>query len=226
MIQTRAQTTIQQADLWGNSADALPLLPLPAGVFLLPRAADSQALLAEVAQIALAAPFRHMTVGGGKPMSVAMTNCGDLGWTSSASGYRYTRHDPQSGAPGRPWPAMPEPFKQLASNCALRCGFTGFEPDACLINRYTGAAHMGLHQDKDERDFSQPIVSVSLGASAVFLLGGNLRKGKTQTITLADGDVLVWGGVARLYFHGVRSPQADVSGQAPERINLTFRKAG
>ena len=222
MTQTMTNTRFQQANLWGNSADAQVL---SAGVFLLPRAADNQALLAEVAQIALAAPFRHMAVGGSKQMSVAMTNCGDLGWTSDASGYRYTRLDPLSGAPGTPWPAMPKLFKQLAASCALRCGFADFEPDACLINRYTGAAQMGLHQDKDERDFSQPIVSVSLGASAVFLLGGKLRKGKTQAIALADGDVLVWGGVARLYFHGVRSPH-DVSGQVPERINLTFRKAG
>ena len=223
MTKATIRTTSQQANLWGNSTDAQVL---SAGVFLLPRAADSQALLAEVTQIAQAAPFRHMAVSGGKQMSVAMTNCGDLGWTSSASGYQYIRHDPLSGTPGTPWPPMPKLFKQLAASCALRCGFSSFEPDACLINRYTGTAHMGLHQDKDERDFSQPIVSVSLGASAVFLLGGNLRKGKTHAIALADGDVLVWGGVARLYFHGVRSPQADVSGQVPERINLTFRKAG
>ena len=121
---------------------------------------------------------------------------------------------------------MPAAFKQLAHDCALRCGFNDFNPDACLINRYTGRAQMGLHQDKDERDFSQPIVSVSLGASAVFLLGGNQRKGKVQTLQLSDGDVLVWGGVARLYFHGVRSPQANASGQIPQRFNLTFRKAG
>jgi DNA oxidative demethylase len=196
------------------------LLP---GVFLLPRAANSVALLSQISKIAAIAPFRHMAVSGGKAMSVAMTNCGDLGWTSSSAGYQYTRCDPQSG---KPWPAMPAAFKQLANDCASRCGFTNFEPDACLINRYTGPAHMGLHQDKDERDFSQPIVSVSIGASATFLLGGNQRKGKTQALMLADGDVLVWGGVARLRFHGVRSPEADASGQEPVRFNLTFRKAG
>lgn len=195
---------------------------LSPGVYLLPRAANSQDLLVEITQVAALAPFRHMAVSGGKAMSVAMTNCGDLGWTSSASGYQYTRCDPQSG---KPWPAMPAAFKQLASSCALRCGFADFEPDACLINRYTGPAQMGLHQDKDERDFSQPIVSVSLGASATFFIGGNERKGKTQTIPLSDGDVLVWGGVARLRFHGVRSPVADASGQVPVRFNLTFRKA-
>ena len=223
MIKTITPAMIQQANLWGNSAD---MQVLSSGVYLLPGAADSQALLAEIAQVALAAPFRRMAVGGGKTMSVAMTNCGDWGWTSNASGYRYTRQDPLSGVLGTPWPAMPAAFKHLASSCALRCGFAGFVPDACLINRYTGAAHMGLHQDKDEHDFSQPIVSVSIGASAVFLLGGNHRKDKTQTITLTGGDVLVWGGVARLYFHGVRSPKADASGLVPERINLTFRKAG
>ena len=212
--------TAHPQNLLTGQDDVLALSP---GVFLLPHAAESQDLLAEIAQIAAAAPFRHMTVSGGKAMSVAMTNCGDLGWTSSGAGYQYTRCDPESG---EPWPAMPAAFKQLASDCASGCGFAGFEPDACLINRYIGPAQMGLHQDKDERDFSQPIVSVSLGASAVFLLGGNQRKGKTQTIPLADGDVLVWGGVARQYFHGVRSPQADMSGQVPVRFNLTFRKAG
>ena len=196
---------------------------LSPGVFLLPRAANSQDLLAEIEQIAAQAPFRHMTVGGGKSMSVAMTKCGDLGWTSSSAGYLYTHCDPQSGVP---WPAMPAAFKQMAHDCALRCGFANFEPDACLVNRYLGPAQMGLHQDKDERDFSQPIVSVSLGATAVFLLGGNQRKGKVKTIELNDGDVLLWGGVARLYFHGVRAPVANASGQVPERFNLTFRKAG
>ncbi len=210
----------QQQDLLTGNDDVQVLAP---GVYLLPRMADSQTLLAEIAQVAAQAPFRHMAVSGGKSMSVAMTNCGDLGWTSSANGYQYTRCDPQTGVP---WPAMPAAFKQLASSCALRCGFAGFEPDACLVNRYLGPAHMGLHQDKDERDFSQPIVSVSLGASATFLLGGNERKGKTQAIELNDGDVLVWGGIARLYFHGVRSPQAGASGQVPVRFNLTFRKAG
>ena len=208
------------------SAGSGEVLALSPGVFLMPQAGNSPVLLAEIAQIAAAAPFRHMQVGGGKSMSVAMTNCGDLGWTSSAAGYQYTRCDPQSMTSAKPWPAMPAAFKQLASTCALRCGFAGFEPDACLINRYTGPAQMGLHQDKDERDLSQPIVSVSLGASAVFLWGGNQRKGKVQTIELADGDVLVWGGAARLYFHGVRSPLSDASGQVPVRFNLTFRKAG
>lgn len=219
MIQGLFQSMFQQQDLLGNNGDVLALAP---GVCLLPRAANSRALLAEIAKVADAAPFRHMAVGGGKAMSVAMTNCGDMGWTS-ANGYLYTRCDPQTD---RPWPAMPATFKHLASSCALRCGFAGFEPDACLVNRYEGSAHMGLHQDRDERDFSQPIVSVSLGASATFLLGGNQRKCKVQTLLLRDGDVLVWGGEARLRFHGVRSPDADASGQVPLRFNLTFRKAG
>ena len=219
MIQNQAQSPIQK-NLWADSAAVQALAP---GVYLLPRMAGTQALLAEIAQIAAVAPFRHMVVGGGKPMSVAMTNCGDLGWTSSAAGYRYTRCDPQTG---KPWPNMPAAFKQLASACALSCSFANFEPDACLINRYSGLAQMGLHQDKDERDFSQPIVSVSLGANAVFLLGGNERKNKTQALRLSDGDVLVWGGVARLRFHGVRSPEPGTSASVPVRFNLTFRKAG
>ena len=212
-----------QPNLFADDGDVLTPIALSPSVYWLPRMADSVALLAEVAKVAAAAPFRHMTVGGGKAMSVAMTNCGDLGWTSSSGGYQYTRCDPQSGAP---WPPMPAAFRQVASDCAERCGFANFEPDACLINRYTGPAQMGLHQDKDERDFSQPIVSVSLGASAVFLLGGNQRKSKTQTIPLSDGDVLVWGGAARLYFHGVRAPQPDASSQVAVRFSLTFRKAG
>ena len=214
------KSLVHQQDLLADKVDMQLLSP---GVFLLPQAANSSALLAQIAQITVTAPFRHMAVNGGKAMSVAMTNCGGLGWTSSSAGYQYTRLDPQSG---KPWPAMPAAFKQLASGCAHRCGFANFEPDACLINRYLGPAQMGLHQDKDERDFSQPIVSVSLGDSAVFLLGSNQRKGKVQTLHLSDGDVLVWGGVARLYFHGVRSPEANASGQTPVRFNLTFRRAG
>ena len=193
------------------------------GVYLLHQAANSAALQLDVAAVAGQAPFRHMQVVGGKAMSAAMTNCGPLGWTSSPQGYSYSALDPLSSLP---WPALPSSFALLAQRCAAAAGYNGFQPDACLINRYDGSAHMGLHQDRDERDLSQPIVSVTLGASAVFLLGGLQRQGTVQSLLLTDGDVLVWGGAARLRFHGVRAPQANASGQAPLRINLTLRKAG
>ena len=165
-------------------------------------------------------------------MSVALTNCGTLGWTSDRNGYRYTGHDPLSG---EPWPAMPEVLLRLAVDSAAGAGFDGFSPDACLVNRYAPGTRLSLHQDRDERDLTAPIVSVSLGMSAVFLFGGSSRGGRPARVLLEHGDVVVWGGVDRLRFHGVmpikEAPQAlfetpehpFLSGQ---RINLTFRKAG
>ncbi|MDE8344687.1 MAG: DNA oxidative demethylase AlkB [Acidocella sp.] len=184
-------------------------------------ASDTDALLALVADITARSPFRHMTTPWGKPMSVAMSNCGDVGWTADRRGYRYAAHDPIGGAP---WPAMPELFRRLSENAATAAGFPGFRPDACLINRYQPGAQMTLHQDRDERDLTAPIVSVSLGLPAIFLWGGATRKDKTRRITLASGDVVVWGGATRLNFHGVAKLKAS---QRPEavRINLTFRKA-
>jgi alkylated DNA repair protein (DNA oxidative demethylase) len=181
------------------------------------------ALVAEVEHIENAAAFRHLETPGGFRMSVAMTNCGALGWVSDRRGYRYTTHDPLSG---RPWPPMPSVFSTLAARAARAAGFEDFEPDACLINNYVPGARLTLHQDKDENDFRAPIVSVSLGLLAVFLFGGNARKDKYRRIPLQHGDVVVWGGPARLYHHGV-SPLKD--GQHPmlgrRRVNLTFRRA-
>ena len=169
------------------------------------------------------APFRHMLTPGGHQMSVAMTNCGSLGWVTDRSGYRYDRADPESG---RPWPAMPASFRKLAEQAADRAGFRGFSPDACLINRYQPGARMSLHQDKDEDDFGAPIASVSLGLPAIFLFGGLKRSDKSRRFRLEHGDTAVWGGPVRLAFHGV-APLADGEHAliGRKRINLTFRKA-
>ena len=181
------------------------------------------ALLTEIEHIETAAAFRHLETPGGFRMSVAMTNCGAMGWVSDRSGYRYTTHDPLSD---QPWPPMPLVFSALAEHAARAAGFDDFKPDACLINRYVPGARLTLHQDKDESDFSAPIVSVSLGLPAVFLFGGNSRKDRQRRIALLHGDVVVWGGPARLYHHGV-SPLKD--GHHPllgrQRVNLTFRRA-
>jgi alkylated DNA repair protein (DNA oxidative demethylase) len=193
---------------------------------LLPGAAlgDAPALLAAIRSVLARAPWRQMLTRGGFRMSVAMSNCGALGWVSDRRGYRYSPIDPDSG---QPWPAMPAVLQALATDSAARAGFAGFVPDACLINRYAPGARMALHQDRDEADFSQPIVSLSLGLPAVFLFGGLERSDKPGRIPLTHGDVLVWGGPARLRFHGVL-PVKD--GHHPAtgacRLNLTFRKAG
>lgn len=180
-------------------------------------------VIAAVEQVAQQAPFRHMLTPGGRRMSVAMTNCGDVGWVSDSRGYRYDAIDPISG---RRWPAMPDVFSTLALDAAVRAGFEGFRPDACLVNRYESGARLSLHQDKDEQNFDAPIVSVSLGLPAVFLFGGLQRADATRRVALVHGDVVVWGGPARLHYHGVL-PLED--GHHPLtgacRINLTFRKA-
>ncbi len=181
-------------------------------------------LVRAMREVIAASPLRHMITPGGFRMSVAMTNCGALGWVSDRRGYRYDAIDPESG---RPWPAMPEAFSALARRAAAQAGFEVFEPDACLINRYEPGARLTLHQDKNERDFSQPIVSVSLGLPAVFLFGGDARGDEQRRLPLAHGDVAVWGGPARLRYHGVL-PLRD--GEHPSlgryRFNLTFRRAG
>jgi DNA oxidative demethylase len=180
-------------------------------------------LIAAISEIAVQAPFRHMVTPGGHSMSVAMTNCGSAGWVTDRSGYRYDGVDPESRSP---WPAMPPSFRALAAQAAAEAGFDGFAPDACLINRYQPGARMSLHQDKDEDDFSAPIVSVSLGLPAIFLFGGLQRSDKPRRFRLEHGDIVVWGGPSRLFFHGI-APLADgehaVLGR--QRINLTFRKA-
>ena len=170
-----------------------------------------------------AAPFRHMVTPGGFRMSVAMTNCGAYGWVSTPSGYRYDALDPVSGAR---WPPMPEPFARLARDAAAAAGFAGFAPDACLINRYEPGARLTLHQDRDERDFGQPIVSVSLGVPAVFLFGGLKRKEPALRVPVEHGDVVVWGGPARLRYHGVATlAEAQHAFAGAQRINLTLRRA-
>jgi alkylated DNA repair protein (DNA oxidative demethylase) len=180
-------------------------------------------LVLALQQVVARAPFRHMSTPGGRRMSVAMTNCGLVGWVSDRTGYRYDASDPDSG---QPWPPMPEVFRDLATQAAERAGFRGFQPDACLINQYEPGARLSLHQDRDERDFDAPIVSVSLGLPAVFLFGGLRRADPPQRLRLAHGDVVVWGGPSRLRYHGVlplEPGQHPVTG--PRRINLTFRKA-
>lgn len=169
------------------------------------------------------APFRHMTTPGGHQMSVAMTNCGNFGWVTDRTGYRYDLNDPQSG---KQWPPMPGSFCELAYAAADRAGFHGFAPDACLVNCYQPGARMSLHQDRDEDDFTAPIVSVSLGLPAIFLFGGLKRSDKPRRFRLEHGDVIVWGGPARLAFHGV-APLAVGEHRllGRQRINLTFRKA-
>jgi alkylated DNA repair protein (DNA oxidative demethylase) len=180
-------------------------------------------LIAALRDIAAQAPFRHMVTPGGHQMSVAMTNCGNAGWITDRSGYRYDAIDPESG---KPWPAMPSTFRELAGRAAAEAGFDGFSPDACLINRYQAGARMSLHQDKDERDFENPIVSVSLGLSAIFLLGGPKRADKPQRYRLEHGDIVVWGGPSRLFFHGIaRLADGEHNLLGRQRINLTFRKA-
>ncbi len=184
---------------------------------------DSEAeLIAALREIVAAAPFRRMFTPGGHQMSVAMTNCGGAGWVTDRSGYRYDAEDPESG---KPWPAMPPLFGELADRAADRTGFAGFAPDVCLINRYVPGAKMSLHQDKDELDFAAPIVSVSLGLPAIFMFGGLKRSDKPQRFRLEHGDVAVWGGPSRLFFHGV-APLAEGNhpGMGPQRLNLTFRK--
>ncbi|MBT9493595.1 MAG: DNA oxidative demethylase AlkB [Paucibacter sp.] len=200
-------------------------LSLAPGALLLPGLALDQAgvLLDAVNAVTAAAALRQLHTPGGQLMQVAMSNCGDLGWVSDARGYRYQAHDPLTG---RAWPTMPALIKQLAAAAAQRAGFADFDPDACLINRYLPGNRLSLHQDRDEQDYSQPIVSISLGLPAVFLFGGLTRADKPARLTLQHGDVLVWGGPSRLRFHGV---QPLAAGEHPLlgacRINLTLRRA-
>ena len=177
-----------------------------------------------IAEIARQARFRQMTTPGGFVMSAAMTNCGPLGWVTDRTGYRYSGYDPETG---QPWPGMPDSFMDLATNAARQAGYQGFVPDACLINRYLPGSRMSLHQDRNEEDYSAPIVSVSLGLPMIFQFGGLARKDKPARLALKHGDVVVWGGSDRLRYHGVsplKPGHHELVGAC--RINLTFRKAG
>ena len=210
-------------------SDLIPVLPeretLADGALLLRgQALDSEKeLLTALTEITMQAPFRHMTTPGGFTMSVAMSNCGPLGWVSDRSGYRYSPVDPQTG---NNWPEMPDCFLQLAQNAAAKAGYKNFVPDACLINRYEPKNKLSLHQDKDEKSPEHPIVSVSLGLPATFQFGGLKRTDPVLKYALHHGDVVVWGGPSRLYYHGItplKEGEHPLLGRC--RINLTFRKA-
>lgn len=199
--------------------------PLAEGALVLHGFAVKQAtaLLAAITEVGAAAPFRRMMTPGGYEMSVAMTNCGTAGWVTDRKGYRYARLDPTSG---KPWPALPPPLLALADAAAAMAGYPGFVPDACLVNRYEPGARLSLHQDRDEADYRHPIVSVSLGLPATFQFGGLKRSDPVKKVPLRHGDVVVWGGPARLVHHGVltlKDGEHPATGRC--RFNLTMRKA-
>ena len=201
------------------------MMEIAPGAILLPEFAcpEDKTLWQAVNHVTAAAPFRHMVTPGGLRMSVAMTNCGPLGWITDRMGYRYTSTDPETQ---QSWPELPTAFLALSAAAAAEAGFPDFVPDACLINRYEPGAKMSLHQDKNERDFGQPIVSVSLGLPAIFLFGGFERSDKAARVKLHHGDVVVWGGPARLRYHGIlplKPGEHPLTGA--RRINLTFRVA-
>lgn len=213
-------------DLFGEFAASPPLREeiAPGAVVLRGRAlVPEDEILAALDSVVAAAPFRQMTTPGGFVMSAGMTSCGAVGWVTDRTGYRYDRSDP---ATGKPWPAMPASFRSLANGAAADAGYAGFVPDSCLINCYRPGARLSLHQDRDERDFSQPIVSVSLGLPATFQFGGLKRADPVAKYRLHHGDVVVWGGPSRLFHHGVLALR---DGEHPrlgrQRINLTFRAA-
>jgi len=207
-------------ELFSPRGTALPLGP---GITLLRGHADSATLMPLIERVAAQSPFRHLVTPGGQTMSVAMTNCGPLGWVSDRSGYRYDALDPLTG---QEWPRMPAEFLELALAAARLGGFEAFRPDACLVNRYAPGSRLTAHRDADEQNFAQPIVSVSLGLPASFAFYGLTRGGKGRSVALADGDVLVWGGESRLVYHAVRPVKP---GKHPltggYRYNLTFRHA-
>lgn len=212
-------------DLFATASDAQPTREkLGEGAVLLRGCVgdDGSALLADLRAIIKAAPFRHLITPGGHTMSVAMTNCGRVGWVSDARGYRYDPVDPDSG---QNWPAMSPTLRSLAARAACEGGYENFTPDACLINRYKPGAKLSLHQDKDELDLGAPIVSVSLGLPATFLFGGLTRSAPQKRYRLTHGDVVVWGGPSRLAYHGVAPlPDGAHPVMGGQRINLTFRK--
>ncbi len=200
--------------------DPIAILP---GMTLLPQFASSALLKPCLESVCTVSPIRQMKTRRGQTIQVSMTNCGQYGWVSDTKGYRYTDTDPLTGVP---WPSMPQPLSDLAVQAASQAGFSDFEPDACLINRYAPGVQMGAHQDRDEQDFTQPIVSVSLGIPARFFVLGLEKRGTSTPVDLTDGDVVVFGGPARLYYHGIRKlkPNEDPIWGA-FRWNLTFRKA-
>lgn len=217
--------TLDLFDGLSEALDAARIEPLVDGAAVLRgfAAAAAEDLWLDIGRVVEAAPLRRMVTPGGLPMSVAMTNCGARGWVSDRKGYRYDVADPESG---RAWPRMPTAMQHLAQTAAAVAGFPGFDPDACLINRYAPGTRLSLHQDRDEQDFKHPIVSVSLGLPALFQFGGLKRTDRAMRVPLRHGDVVVWGGPSRLRFHGVL-PLPDgwhpMTGAC--RVNLTFRRA-
>jgi alkylated DNA repair protein (DNA oxidative demethylase) len=200
-------------------------VPLGPGAVLLTAFACEQAqvLIETIDDLLQKSPLRHMVTPGGWTMSVAMTNCGEVGWVTDRTGYRYDGIDPDTGSA---WPEMPAVFASLATSAAAAAGYSGFVPDACLVNQYSAGARLSLHQDKNERDMSAPIVSVSLGLPAVFLWGGDKRAQRPIRVSLLHGDVVVWGGADRLRYHGVHSLAEGIHPMTGAyRYNLTFRKA-
>lgn len=182
--------------------------------------ATQERLIGAIREVVRAAPlFTPVMPGTGKPFSVRMTNCGPLGWVSDRAGYRYQPHHPGTGAP---WPAMPAILLDLWR----RIAHTPHPPEACLVNYYAASARMGLHQDRDEADLSAPVVSVSLGAGALFRYGGVARSDPTRSVRLNSGDVVIIGGESRLAFHGIDRLYPGTSTLVPEdgRINLTLRR--
>ena len=207
----------QQDDLFAPPADACP-----PGLCVMRGVTSLTEWLCAIDELAARAPWRRWQVPGGGIMSVESTNAGTVGWSSDLKGYRYADCDPLSG---RPWPPIPAALLELASKCASQAGYPGFIPDSCLVNRYWPGARMGTHRDADELDFTQPIVSVSLGLPATFVWYGAQRGGRGLPLALKDGDVVVFGGEARRGYHQVRTVRRAVGGDAGYRINLTFRKA-
>lgn len=214
------------ADLFEDQLPEPMQLPIASGAFLLrgfARDVDA-ALLKAFDEVISGAPLRHLVTPGGYTMSVAMTNCGPLGWVSDRRGYRYQANDPVSN---QPWPAMPALWRDLAVRAADAAGYPGFDADACLVNSYEPGAKLSLHQDRDEKDLAAPIVSVSLGLPATFLFGTQLRADRPQRFRLVSGDVVVWGGASRLAYHGIAPlPEGEHPLTGNRRINLTFRKVG
>lgn len=181
-------------------------------------------LLQEIKRVLKCNYWREISTPGGKPMSIKITNCGDFGWYSDKNGYRYSQLDPLTG---KPWCKIPDLLKYFAQTAADMSGYSNFEPDCCLMNRYEVGSKLSLHQDIDEQDFSQPIVSFSFGLPADFIFGGLSRSDKVKKYTLENGDVFVFGGQDRLRFHGVDKLKSGNSSYKVGniRINLTFRKS-
>lgn len=204
---------------------------LPEGVVLFRKRlslADQRAMLGDVADVIARAPLFRPQMPTGPYMINTLTNCGERGWVSDKRGYRYQQTHPETT---QPWPPIPRTIQALAIDAVREAGFGDFEPDACLVNVYAADGRLSLHRDYDEAEFKWPIASLSFGNDADFQIGGLKRAGKTQTVRLHSGDVLVFGGPSRLRYHGVRK---IIPGTSPlehpvlppgGRINLTLRRA-